>query len=69
MAVSELISGGLVREVSSAPHVVNPLTVAVNDKGKETLILDLKAYRLSELNFLVYIKSCQYSMFYTNKMS
>ena len=28
----------------------------------------LKAYRLSELNFFVYIKSCQYSMFYTNKM-
>ena len=27
----------------------------------------LKAYRLSELNFFVYIKSCQYSMFYTNK--
>ena len=26
-AVSELISGGLVREVSSAPHVVKPLTV------------------------------------------
>jgi hypothetical protein len=29
---------------------------------------DLKAYRLSELNFFVYIKSCQYSMFYTIKM-
>ena len=28
----------------------------------------LKAYRLSELNFFVYIKSCQYLMFYTNKM-
>ena len=28
----------------------------------------LKAYRLSELNFFVYIKSCKYSMFYTNKM-
>ena len=28
----------------------------------------LKAYRLSELNFFVYIKSCQYSMFYANKM-
>ena len=27
----------------------------------------LMAYRLSELNFFVYIKSCQYSMFYTNK--
>jgi hypothetical protein len=28
----------------------------------------LKVYRLSELNFFAYIKSCQYSMFYTNKM-
>ena len=28
----------------------------------------LKAYRLSEFNFCVYIKSCQYSMLYTNKM-
>jgi hypothetical protein len=37
-----LISGGVVREVSSAPHVVNPLTVAVNGKGKERLILDLR---------------------------
>ena len=27
----------------------------------------LKTYRLSELNFFVYIKSCQYSMFYTKK--
>ena len=28
----------------------------------------LKAQRLSEIEFFVYIKSCQYSMFYTNKM-
>ena len=28
----------------------------------------LKAYRLSELIFFVYIKSCQYSMYYNNKM-
>ena len=41
-AILELISDGLVREVSSAPHVVNPLTVAVNGKGKERLILDLR---------------------------
>jgi hypothetical protein len=26
----------------------------------------LKAYRLSELNFFCFVKSCQYSMFYTN---
>ena len=41
-AISELISDGLVREVSSAPHVVNPLTVAVNGKDKVRLILDLR---------------------------
>jgi hypothetical protein len=41
-AISELISDGLVREVSSAPHVVNPLTVAVNGKNKERLILDVR---------------------------
>ena len=41
-AILELISGGLVREVSSAPHVVNPLTVADNGKGKERLILDVR---------------------------
>ena len=40
-AASELISGGLVREVSSAPLLVNSLTVAVNGKGNERLILDL----------------------------
>jgi hypothetical protein len=28
----------------------------------------LKVYRLSELNLFVYIESCKYSMFYTNKM-
>jgi hypothetical protein len=33
-AISELISDGLVRGVSSAPHVVNPLTIAVNGKDK-----------------------------------
>jgi hypothetical protein len=26
----------------------------------------LKGYKLSEWNFFVYIKSCQYSMFYNN---
>jgi len=30
--------------------------------------VSLKAYRLSELTLFVYVKSCQYSMFYTNKM-
>ena len=34
----------------------------------DALVYLLKAYKLSELIFFVYIKSCQYSMFYTNKM-
>ena len=41
-AILEFISGGLAREVSSVLHVVNPLTVAVNGKGKERIILDLR---------------------------
>ena len=41
-AISELLSNRLVREVSSRPHVVNPLTVSVNAKGKHRLILDLR---------------------------
>jgi hypothetical protein len=30
------------------------------------ICMQLKAYRLSELIFLIFIRSCQYSMFYTN---
>jgi hypothetical protein len=44
-----------------------------NNVGDEKIAIlgdnmPLKAYRLSELIFFVYIKSYQYSMFYTNKM-
>jgi hypothetical protein len=47
--------------------------IYVVDAGKRKFIfsiffMNLKAYKLSELIFFVYIKSCQYSMFYTNKM-
>ena len=31
-------------------------------------LFHLKAYKLSGLFFFVYIKNCQYSMLYTNKM-
>ena len=37
-AIKELVSGGLVKRVSIMPHVVNPLTVSVNGKGKHRLI-------------------------------
>jgi hypothetical protein len=52
------MSDGLVREVSSAPHVVNPLTVAVNGKDKERLILDLRHVN----------KQVAYSVFKVEKM-
>ena len=37
-----MLKGGLVKEQSNRPHVVNPLTVSINGKGKERLILDLR---------------------------
>jgi hypothetical protein len=47
-------------------YVLKNLRHLINDIKLDTM---LKAYRLSELIFFVDIKSCQYSMFYTNKMS
>ena len=41
-AILDLVKGGLVKEVSNRPHVVNPLTVSVNAKGKHRLVLDLR---------------------------
>ena len=41
-AIVELLKGGLVKELWNRPHVVNPLPVSINDKGKERLILDLR---------------------------
>lgn len=41
-AINDLISSKCVTEVESAPYVVNPLTVSVNDKGKKRLVLDLR---------------------------
>ncbi|VDI24929.1 Hypothetical predicted protein [Mytilus galloprovincialis] len=40
-AILDLMKGGLIREVSSRPHVVNPLTVSTA-KNKHRLILDLR---------------------------
>ena len=37
-----MIDANLIVEVSSRPHVVNPLTVAINSSGKGRLILDLR---------------------------
>ena len=41
-AIVELLKGGLVKELSNRLHMVNPLTVSINGKGKERLILDLR---------------------------
>ena len=41
-AINDLLSKGLVLESSTAPHVVNPLSVSVNNAGKKRLILDLR---------------------------
>lgn len=36
------MQNGIVVKLDQIPHVVNPLTVSVNAKGKEMLILDLR---------------------------
>lgn len=41
-SIQELLQSGIVVKVDQIPHVVNPLTVSVNAKGKERLILDLR---------------------------
>ena len=40
-AIQELILSGSVVQVSSPPHVVNPLSVSIQSCGKKRLILDL----------------------------
>ena len=41
-AIHELILSGSVVQVSSPPHVVNPLSVSIQSCGKKRLILDLR---------------------------
>jgi len=41
-AITELKLNGCIAEVSYKPYVVNPLTVSVNDSGKQRLVLDLR---------------------------
>lgn len=41
-SIEELLKNGIILQVNDVPHVVNPLTVSVNAKGKERLILDLR---------------------------
>lgn len=41
-SIQEVLQSGTVVKVDQIPHVVNPLTVSVNAKGKERLILDLR---------------------------
>ena len=45
-AVSELLEKGCIVEASSRPHVINPLSVAINSSGKKRLILDLHEVNL-----------------------
>lgn len=40
--IEELLKTGIILQVNDVPHVVNPLTVSVNAKSKERLILDLR---------------------------
>ena len=53
-AIKELSDANLIREESSRPHVVNPLTVSISS-GKDRLILDLrhvsKQVRLTKCKF------------------
>lgn len=41
-SIQALLQSGIIDKVDQIPHVVNPLTVSVNAKGKERLILDLR---------------------------
>ena len=41
-AILDLLKGGLVKSVSNRPHVINPLIVSFNGKGKARLILDFR---------------------------
>ena len=63
-AIVELLKGGLVKELSNRLHMVNPLTVSINGKGKERLILDLrhvnKQVVLNQIKFENWITLKQY---------
>lgn len=41
-SIEELLKNGVILQVNDVPHLVDPLTVSVNAKGKERLILDLR---------------------------
>ena len=51
--ISRLLSKGYIKWVSQPPHVVNPLTVSINDKGKRRLILDARHVNLHLFKFVV----------------
>ena len=63
-AIVELLKGGLIKELQNRPHMVNPLTVSINGKGKERLILDLrhvnKQVVLNKIKFENWITLKQY---------
>lgn len=37
-----MLKNGIILQVNDVPHLVNPLTVSIDAKGKEHLILDLR---------------------------
>lgn len=41
-SINDLVDTGAVKECDSKPHVVSPLSVSINAKGKKRLILDLR---------------------------
>ena len=45
-SIDELLLAGCVRKVGFVPHVVNPLSVSVQNSGKKRLILDLRKVNL-----------------------
>ena len=57
---------GLLSDLKKKKRITDPQwNVLFPTAGRLLYLFALKAYRLSELKFFVYIKSCQYSMFYT----
>lgn len=54
-SIADLLKSGVIKEVTSPPTVVNPLTVAVNASGKKRLVLDLRTVNpLVDLNKMTF---------------
>ena len=66
-AVSELLEKRCVVEASSRPHVINPLSVAINSSGKKRLILDLHEVNLHVRKSKVKFEDWRVAMHYFHK--